>query len=106
MKYHSNIGRILLVVLALGVLSGTMMAQQVPQNSPQTDPQVGQSPRQTPSQDRVADADLADTSAFAWGTLVTGFLIGAAAGYLLGTSSRPPASRVDNDIRSDHDRVA
>ena len=71
------------------------MAQLNPQIAPQNDPQIN---RQNP------DVDRADTSEFAWGTLVTGLLIGGIAGYLLANSSRTPARKVDDNIRPD--RVA
>jgi hypothetical protein len=116
MKYQSNISRILLVILTVGILGGPLLAQQDPQTTPRQNDTLqtqspsdrtdttspgAQSPRSTSTD--VNDADRADTSDFAWGTLITGLVIGGVVGYLLGMSGRSTSRKVD-DIR--RDRVA
>jgi len=127
MKYQSNIGRILLIILAIGVLAVPVIAQQNPQSTSPNDRQGDrpdiQSPSQSPSQsqtpgvdnsrdnsstdrssanrtsDGVNDTNRAATSNFAWGTLISGLVIGGIIGYVLGMSMRSP-SRYD-DVRRD-----
>jgi hypothetical protein len=117
MKFQSNIGRIVLIICAIGVLALPLMAQQNPPSTSPNDRQEDvQSPSQSPPQqtpgadttpgDRSpnytsdgVDENRAGTSGFAWGTLISGLAIGGIVGYLLGMSTR---SRGYDDARRDH----